>query len=174
MKTAAEKLKIGTNTYDAIYFQLKDDSGNTVIPYEAPFEIDGVRFTTIEQYISYMKCILFGDKDSALSVLGTQRETRQREIAMGSEAFLETVWKGERQIIVIYGLLAQFRQNPEIRDLLLSTGDAYLVSCSHMDVIYSCGYRIDEERRLDAAKWRGRNVLGFALMAVRDILKKEQ
>lgn len=174
MKTAREKLVMGTNTYDAVCFQLKDDSGNTDIPYNAPFEIDGVRFTTIEQYIAYMKCILFGDNDAALSVLETKRESRQRDIANNSEAFLETVWKGERQIVVIKGLLAQFRQNPEIKEKLLSTGDAYLVSCSHMDVIYSCGYRIDEEKHLDASKWRGRNVLGFALMAVRSILQSEQ
>ena len=38
--------------------------------------------------------------------------------------------------------------------------------------IRKIGIRLNEEERFDAAKWRGQNLLGFALMEVREMLRK--
>lgn len=42
------------------------------------------------------------------------------------------------------------------------------------DTIWACGIRLDEDERFDASKWRGQNILGFALMEVRSILRKAE
>ena len=45
------------------------------------------------------------------------------------------------------------------------------MECAHSDTIWACGIRLNEEDRFDAAKWRGQNLLGFALMEVRAMLR---
>ena len=86
------------------------------------------------------------------------------------KGYLDSVWAGMRQLVAVRGLLAKFSQNEELKQKLLDTGDAWLVECAHSDVIWACGARLTEEERFEAAKWRGQNILGFALMEVRGIL----
>ena len=69
------------------------------------------------------------------------------------------------------GLYAKFAQNEELRIQLLDTGDAYLVECAHGDLNWACGWRLDEPERKEINKWRGKNLLGFALMEVREQLR---
>lgn len=85
---------------------------------------------------------------------------------------LDGVWAGARQAIAIRGLLAKFTQNADLKEQLLDTKEAYLVECAHSDKIWACGIRLNESERFDATKWTGQNILGFALMEVRRILKK--
>ena len=35
-----------------------------------------------------------------------------------------------------------------------------------------CGIRLNKDERFDASEWRGQNILGFALMEVRSMLRK--
>ena len=35
-----------------------------------------------------------------------------------------------------------------------------------------CGIRLNEDEHFDASEWRGQNILGFALMEVRSMLRK--
>ena len=77
-----------------------------------------------------------------------------------------------RQLVAVRGLLAKFSQNEDLKQKLLETGDAWLVECAHSDTIWACGIRLNEDERFDANKWRGQNILGFALMEVRDVLRK--
>ncbi len=76
-----------------------------------------------------------------------------------------------RQLVAVRGLLAKFSQNAELKQQLLDTGDAWLVECAHSDTVWACGIRLNEDERFDSSKWRGQNILGFALMEVRSILR---
>ena len=48
------------------------------------------------------------------------------------------------------------------------------VECAHSDRIWACGIRLSEEDRHNILKWIGQNLLGFALMEVRDSLPGEK
>ena len=74
--------------------------------------------------------------------------------------------------MAVRGLLAKFSQNEDLKKKLLDTGDAWLVECAYSDTIWACGIRLNEDERFDVSKWRGQNILGFALMEVRSILRK--
>ena len=50
--------------------------------------------------------------------------------------------------------------------------NAWLVECAHSDTIWAYGIRLKEDERFDASEWRGQNILGFALMEVRSMLRK--
>ena len=70
------------------------------------------------------------------------------------------------------GNKAKFSQNADIRDFLLSTGDAVLAEASPYDKIWGIG--LDRETALKGSveQWQGENLLGRALMEVRDWLRE--
>ena len=79
-----------------------------------------------------------------------------------------------RQLVAVRGLLAKFSQNEDLKQMLLDTGDAWLVECAHSDINWACGIRLNEDERFDSSKWRGQNILGFALMEVRSVLRRTE
>ena len=66
----------------------------------------------------------------------------------------------------------KFAQSTKFREYLLSTGDAILVEASPYDKIWGIGMTADEAKNCGIKQWRGINLLGFALMTVRDELAR--
>ena len=54
---------------------------------------------------------------------------------------------------------------------MMDTGDAILAECAVRDQIWGIGRSMHDERRLDRNTWDGTNLLGYALMQVREQLK---
>ena len=69
------------------------------------------------------------------------------------------------------GNLAKFRQNPLLGDFLRGTGDAVLVEASPVDCIWGIGWAEDDPQARLPEMWDGSNLLGFALMEVREQLR---
>ena len=80
----------------------------------------------------------------------------------------ENVWNGVRQIIVYEGLKAKFSQNEELKEKLSATEDAVLAECAVKDQIWGIGLSMKDENRFDLDKWKGQNLLRYALMMVRE------
>lgn len=87
--------------------------------------------------------------------------------------FDQAVWERERSGIVVEGSVHKFGQDDRLRGYLLGTGDRVLVEASPMDRIWGIGLAADDERAQDPARWRGLNLLGFALMEARERLRAE-
>ena len=169
-----DRLKIGNSEVDAVFFHKPDEPyGCFSNWYLSPFELDGKQFTSVEQYIMYRKCMIFGDGESADAILATDDAAAQQAIGRKAKGYNDLVWSGMRQLAAYEGLLAKFSQNEDLKQKLLDTEDAYLVECAHFDKVWACGIRLDDDRRFDVANWDGRNILGFALMEVRRVLKEE-
>ena len=86
--------------------------------------------------------------------------------------FDDAVWQRERYGIVVEGSVHKFASDPALRAYLLCTGDRVLVEASPLDRIWGIGLAADDERALDPARWRGLNLLGFALMEARERLRR--
>ncbi|HEX5958512.1 MAG TPA: NADAR family protein, partial [Hyphomicrobiaceae bacterium] len=84
------------------------------------------------------------------------------------------VWERERFHLVAAGSVAKFAQNPDLGGYLLSTGNAVLVEASPVDRIWGIGLAADDPRARQPAEWRGANLLGFALMHTRAVLRQER
>ena len=167
-----DKLIINGQKYDAVFFHLPEDpDGYLSNWYPASFTIDGITFSSTEQYIMYRKCTLFGDNTSATAILDTDDPAQHQAIGRNASGFNGAVWDGMKQVLAFRGLMAKFSQNEALKTRLLTTGDAYLVECAHGDVIWACGIRLNEDERFDMSKWRGKNILGFTLMEVREALR---
>lgn len=168
-----DKLKISGLEVDAFFFHRPEEPhGYLSNWYTSPFDLDGMHFSSVEQYIMYRKCMIFGDETSAKAVLATEDTATQQAIGRKAAGYIGSVWAGMRQMVVLRGLMAKFSQNEDLKQKLLDTGDAHLVECAGSDKIWACGIRLNDDKRFDAANWTGNNILGFALMEVRAILRE--
>lgn len=81
------------------------------------------------------------------------------------------VWERERFGIVVEGSVHKFSSDPALRAYLLGTGTRVLVEASPVDPIWGIGLAADDPGSHDPARWRGLNLLGFALMEARERLR---
>lgn len=88
--------------------------------------------------------------------------------------YVESDWNGFRQLIIYEGLYAKFNQNEELKKQLLDTKDAILAECAVKDTIWGIGLSMKDEDRFNKYKWKGQNLMGYALMAVREKLLIEK
>ena len=57
-----------------------------------------------------------------------------------------------------------------MRDVLFETKGLLLVEASPFDSIWGIGMSVDDPDVMDRDKWRGKNLLGWALTCVRETL----
>ncbi|MER6915409.1 NADAR family protein [Streptomyces sp. NPDC000594] len=138
----------------------------------SPFLVDGVEYATAEHWMMAAKARLFGDAEAERVVLAARTPAEAKKAGRLVRGFDETVWKRERFGIVSTGSVHKFAHHGELREFLLTTGDRVLVEASPRDRIWGIGLTADDERTGDPARWRGLNLLGFALMAAREELRE--
>lgn len=141
--------------------------------HRAPFELGGIAFTCAEQYMMFSKAILFGDREAAERILAAETPREHQAIGREIRGFDEPIWVLFREGIVYAGNYARFRQNPEQRELLLSTRGTTLVEASPHDRVWGIGLAADDPRALDRSQWLGLNLLGETLTRVREALHWE-
>lgn len=76
-----------------------------------------------------------------------------------------------RASIVVRGDVEKFRQNAALAEFLTTTADKVLVEASPYDASWGSGRAEEGARSLDPLRWPGLNLLGFALMEVREQLR---
>ena len=76
--------------------------------------------------------------------------------------------------IVVAGNYYKFSQNPELKKLLMATGERELFEAAPNDRTWGIGYKAEEAKRhTDRTSW-GSNLLGNALMTIRERLRAEE
>ena len=138
--------------------------------YPSTFTLDGITFSSMEQYMMYRKAVCFCDDEVATQILAVEDVAEIKALGRLVSGYDESLWNGVRQIIVYEGLLAKFSQNPELKVQLKGTGKAVLAECAVKDRIWGIGLSMRDSDRLDRAKWQGQNLLGYTLMMVREKL----
>ena len=141
--------------------------------YLSPFASDGLHFSSMEQYMMHRKALCFQDADAAQEILSTDSVGKIKALGRAVRNYDDLIWNGLRQIAVYQGLLEKFRQNEDLRAALLGTGDAVLAECAVRDRIWGIGMGKANPDAECPLKWRGTNLLGFALTEVRDRLLAE-
>ncbi|MFP3992567.1 NADAR family protein [Streptomyces sp. E11-3] len=137
----------------------------------APFTVDGVEYATAEHWMMAAKARLFGDARAERQALSATHPAAAKKAGRQVADFDEAVWERERFAIVVEGSVHKFAAHRELRDFLVGTGDRMLVEASPLDRVWGIGLAKDDERAADPARWRGLNLLGFALMEARERLR---
>ena len=138
--------------------------------YLSQFSVDEITFSSMEQYMMYKKAVCFQDYDTADRILEMEDVSQIKKLGRKVSNYDENSWNGVRQIVVYRGLLEKFGQNDELKKLLLETGDSVLAECAVKDRIWGIGLSMTDPDRLDRDCWKGQNLLGYALMMVREAL----
>jgi len=136
----------------------------------AEFTVDGVTYPTAEHWMMAAKARLFGDDEGLAAVLAARSPAVAKAAGRKVRDFHEQKWADERYDIVVTGNLAKFRQHEGLREFLLGTGDRVLVEASPYDRIWGIGMGPNNPDVAHPLRWRGLNLLGFALMDVRERL----
>lgn len=139
--------------------------------YESPFEAGGTTYLTAEHYMMAEKARLFGDGDTRAKILASTRPDTAKALGRVVAGFDDRRWAERRFDIVVAANLEKFQQNPDLKTFLLGTGDSVLVEASPVDSIWGIGLAADDPNAGNPAAWKGLNLLGFALMQVRDRLR---
>ena len=126
----------------------------------------------MEQYMMAGKAQLFGDEERRKEILACSDPKQIKALGRKVRGFDQVVWDKFKYAIVLNGNWCKFSQNRELREFLLSTGDSVLVEASPYDRIWGIQLSADTPEAQNPFRWRGENLLGFALMEVRDELRK--
>ena len=140
--------------------------------YLSDFEVDGVEYTSLEQYMMHQKALRFHDDEIAAEIMSTTDVAAIKELGRKVRSYDGSYWNGVRQVVVYRGLLAKFSQNEELKRILLDTGNELMAECSASDRIWGNGLSMLDERRFDVSEWNGQNLMGYNLMLVREELRK--
>jgi ribA/ribD-fused uncharacterized protein len=138
--------------------------------YGAPFVVDDQRYPTAEHFMMAEKAALFGDHEIGMQVLKADSPGAAKALGRKVRGFDEATWVDNRFGIVVRANTAKFAQNPELSQFLRQTGSRVLVEASPVDRIWGIGLAKDNEKVNTPKLWRGLNLLGFALMQVRDAM----
>lgn len=142
--------------------------------YECRFMEDGILYHTAEQYMMAGKARLFGDDSAFTRIMNARTPREYKRLGRSVKRYSESVWQTKRFEIVVNGNLLKFGQNEDLKRFLLGTGSKMLAEASRYDLIWGIGMSPGDPNAADARNWRGQNLLGKALMTVRELLREER
>ena len=105
--------------------------------YLSHFTVNGIYFSSMEQFMMYQKACHFHDEEIANDILHTDNVAEIKKLG---------------------------------RKVHNDTGDAVLAECAVRDQIWGIGLSMGDPNRFERSKWKGNNLLGYALMLVREQL----
>lgn len=138
----------------------------------APFVVDGIVYPTAEHWMMAQKAFLFHDPQVAAKIIAASTPGEAKKLGREVRGFDDIRWNRKRTEIVRTGNFHKFSQHLVLRNFLLNTGDAVLVEASPVDAIWGIGLPPDHADVYHPWDWRGLNLLGFALMEVRELLRE--
>ncbi|KAH8660113.1 hypothetical protein BX600DRAFT_467261 [Xylariales sp. PMI_506] len=154
-------------------------------------------YRSAEHYMMHHKALLFGDASAAAAILAASHPRKVKSLGRAVRGYSDEAWFAEREGIVRRGNYCKFTypvvsrkdsseardwrlgtgEGPDVvtarsfREALLRTGDRELVEASPFDRVWGIGFR-EETAEQSREAW-GENLLGKALMSVRDEFRKE-
>ena len=139
-----------------------------------PFTVDGMEYSCAEQFMMAEKARLFDDEGMLESILKAKHPKEMKAYGRAVRNFDNDLWDKACYGIVKRASLAKFSQNPQLGEYLKSTKKRILVEASPQDRIWGIGMSHTHPDVENPVKWRGNNLLGFALTEARDELLQEE
>lgn len=135
------------------------------------FKVDEITYKSAEHYMMAEKARLFNQEEMRIKIINSNSPAAAKKLGRQVENFDFNVWESNRFEIVKKANYYKFSQNKDLKEFLMQTKKRILVEASPVDAIWGIGLAADNNNASNPKKWRGLNLLGFALMEVRDELK---
>ena len=139
--------------------------------FPAKFTVDGVEYPTTEHFMMAEKARLFGDSVICDKIVSAETPGAAKSLGRRVANFDEATWVEKRFEIAVRGNEAKFSQNEPMRDFLIASRSKVLAEASPNDQIWGIGMDSSDDRAKKPNMWNGLNLLGFALMEVRERFK---
>lgn len=123
------------------------------------FMLDQLYWATSEHYFQAQKFI---NTPYLEKVRQTKTPKDAANLGRSRALPLRSDWEQVKDEVMRNAVLQKFRTHADIREILLATGDEFLVENSPIDYYWGCG-----------KDGSGKNKLGLILMEVREILRNE-
>ena len=130
-----------------------------------------LRYCCAEQFMMAAKARCFHDEFTQHRILAENDPAAIKKLGRQVRNFSPVLWNEKKCAIVIEGISSSSCRKLPYEIFLLTTGDMVMVEASPSDCIWGIGLRRDDPDSREPEKWRGENLLGFALMEVRDLLR---
>ena len=132
-------------------------------------DINGIQYNCSEQYIIYIKCLMFDWGNNILfnKILNETNPKNFKQYEREINNFNELIWNKNKYYIMCDAINKKFSQNKYIKDKLYMTKDKILYQACKNDRIWGIGYTKKTALNIDPNKY-GENLLGEALMRYRD------
>ena len=140
--------------------------------WKSDFSIDEEEYTSMEQYMMAEKARLFGDEEILKEIMKCRQPKKIKALGREVLGFKDDIWSKCCYSIVLNGSYHKYLQNKELGHFLLSTKNKVLVEASPYDKIWGIAMSESDEHSKNPMKWKGQNLLGFALMEVRSELRR--
>lgn len=140
--------------------------------YDSSLIYDSIVFYNNEQAFMWKKAIFFNDAEIARKIAQTSNPSIAKMLGRQVKNFNLQIWSEVNYQIMVDINFAKYSQKPLLKEILLSTGDKTIVEASPYDTIWGIGLHWKDNAVLDEANWKGQNLLGKALMEVREMLAK--
>ena len=136
------------------------------------FTENNVLYKTAEHYMMAQKALLFNDREILERILQKESPKDVKDLGRQIRNFDPEIWDQHKFQLVKQGNLLKFSQNEVLKQFLKQTKNKVLVEASPVDKIWGIGLTEDDANSHNPTAWKGENLLGFALMEVRDQLNE--
>ena len=126
-----------------------------------------------EKAIMACKASLMNDTDTFYKIISSNEPNVIKNYGRQVKNFDDKKWLEFVDYIAYDTVYQKFKKNIYLQKILLSTKDAILVEAALKDKLWGVGIHIDDNDIYDIEKWKGKNLLGNALMEVRKQLIAE-
>ncbi len=140
--------------------------------WHAPFTVDAVTYATAEHWMMAAKADLFGDLATREAIIAARTPKEAKALGRKVANYDDARWEATRFGAVVEGNFHKFSQHADLGEWLVKTGDRVLVEASPVDPVWGIGLDEHHADAANPAKWPGLNLLGFALMEVRERLAR--
>lgn len=125
-----------------------------------PVVIDGVTYPTTEHYFQSQK---FLDPKIQRRIITASTPMQAAQLGRRRDFPLRKNWESCKDAIMLQAVRAKVAQHPEVKEALLSTGNAPLIEHTANDSYWA-----------DGGNGTGKNRLGKILVQVREEIRQEQ
>ncbi len=140
--------------------------------WKASFSKEGETYKTAEHFMMAEKARLFQALEIRDEIIACEHPAAAKKLGRKVKGFDADIWDEHKYAIVKEANMLKFSQHDALKDFLVNTGSRILVEASPVDNIWGIGLAQDDPKAQNPHLWQGENLLGFALMEVRDQLIK--
>ena len=135
-----------------------------------------IEYETCEHYMMVKKSLLMNSSDEKTisKMLSTKTPKEVKEMGRLVNNFDSRKWDENKFEIIVNGNYIKFSQDEDLKEFLLSTNDKILVEASPYDKVWGISMRESDKGIRDPNNWKGENLLGYALMEVREKIKQNK